>query len=78
MQDNEIYGKLAEVFEDIFDEPVDIKPELTAGEVEGWDSVQHIRLVLSVEQAFGIRFSAAEVGEMKNVGEMVSAIKRKL
>jgi acyl carrier protein len=78
MQDQEIYSKLSDVFEDVFDEPVTVTPSLTADDVDAWDSVQHVHLVLSIERAFRVKFSAGEAGEFKDVGQMVEAIKRKL
>jgi acyl carrier protein len=78
MQTAEIYQKLTGIFRSVFDDDaIVVRPELTAGEVDEWDSLSHIRLVLSVEQAFGVKFSAAEVGKLKNVGEFVDLIQRK-
>jgi acyl carrier protein len=74
----EIYDKLSAVFQDVFDdETVVVTPKLTAKDVDGWDSLTHIRLMLTVEKAFGVRFSASEVGKLKNVGELASLIASK-
>ena len=54
-----------------------LKPGTTADEVDGWDSLAHIRLVLAVSKVFGVRFSASEIGGLKNVGESVDVIKTK-
>lgn len=78
MQQDAIYAKLSDVFEEVFDEEIELSPELTAEDVDGWDSITHIRLILSIEEAFGIKFAAAEVGEPKNVGDLVEMIERKL
>lgn len=51
---------------------------MTAADVDEWDSLNHIRLVLSVERAFGLTFSAAQVGSLKNVGEFAQLIGTKL
>jgi len=70
---------LNEIFVDVFDDDsLVLKPEITADDVDGWDSLSHIRLVISVEKAFGLKFSASEVGKLKNVGEFVDLIKAKL
>jgi len=53
-------------------------PELTANDVKEWDSVNHITLVVAVEQAFGIKFKTAELEKMKNVGQMVELIEKKV
>jgi acyl carrier protein len=79
MENAEIYKQLNEIFIDVFDdESLILKPEITADDVDGWDSLTHIRLVISVEKAFGLKFSASEVGKLKNVGEFVELIKAKL
>jgi acyl carrier protein len=78
MEEGQIYQRLSEIFSDVFDDDaVALKPETTADDVDGWDSLSHIRLVLSVEKAFGVKFSAAEVGKLKNVGELVGLIRSK-
>ncbi len=73
-----VYEKLTTVFRDIFDEDdLSLTPTTTADDVDGWDSLSHIRLVLAVSKAFGVKFSAAEVGGLKNVGEFVDVIRSK-
>jgi acyl carrier protein len=75
----EIYQKLAGIFRDVFDdETLIIAPELTAADVDEWDSLSHIRLVLTVEKNFAINFTAAEVASLKNVAEFVDLIGMKL
>jgi acyl carrier protein len=73
-----IYAKLSEIFHDVFDdESIVLRPQLTADDVDEWDSLTHVRLVLAVERKFGLKFSAAEVGGLKNVGEFASLIEAK-
>jgi acyl carrier protein len=79
MQDSEIYTQLTSIFHDVFDdESIILTPSMTADDVDEWDSLTHIRLVLSVEKKFRIKFTAAEVGGMKNVGEFVGLVKAKI
>jgi acyl carrier protein len=79
MTDEQIYERLTETFHDVFDdEEIVVTPELTADDVEDWDSLAHIRLVLAIEKAFKVKFTAAEVGDVQDVGELVELIKRKL
>jgi acyl carrier protein len=74
----EVYGKLTEIFQDVFDEDdLEVTPDMTADDVSGWDSLSHVRLILTVSKAFGIKFSASETGSFKNVGELAAAISRK-
>ncbi len=78
MERQAVYEKLSAVFRDVFDEDdLVLKPETTADDVEGWDSLTHVRLVLAVSKAFGVKFSASEVGGFKNVGEFVDVIAAK-
>ena len=74
-----ILGQLNEIFIDVIDEDVvSLKEASTAKEVEGWDSLTHIQLVVAVEKHFKIRFTAKEIQEWKNVGELIDSIFNKL
>ena len=76
MDEAQIYSRLAEIFEDVFDEDtIEITPEMSAKDVDGWDSLTHIRLILTIEKAFKIKFSTSEIGRLENVGDLVSLIK---
>jgi acyl carrier protein len=78
METGEIYQKLNGIFRDVFDDDsIAVRPELTADDVDEWDSLSHIRLVLTVERAFKVKFSASEIGRLKNVGEFVELIQLK-
>ena len=75
---SETYEKLTEVFRDVFDdEDLTPTPQMTADDVEEWDSLSHIRLMLSVEKAFGVRFSTVELGGLKSVGDLATLIEAK-
>ena len=72
---NEIYARLDEVFQDVFDDDsIKVGPNTSAKDIDDWDSLEHIRLIASVEREFGMRFKMGEVSSMKNVGEMASII----
>jgi acyl carrier protein len=76
MDEAQIYSRLAGIFEDVFDEDtINITPELSAKDVDGWDSLTHIRLILTIEKAFKIKFSTSEIGKLENVGDLVMLIK---
>lgn len=79
MTSEEIYSQLTEIFQDVFDEP-NLVPtaEMSAKDVDGWDSFNHINLILSVEQRFGIKFKTTELESLQNVGHLVSLIQSKL
>lgn len=70
---------LNEIFRMVFDEPdLVIKRETTADDVDEWDSLTHINLVVAVETKFNIRFALGELQTLKNVGDMIDLIEKKL
>ena len=74
-----ILGQLNEIFIDVIDEDaISLKEISTAKEVEGWDSLTHIQLVVAIEKHFKIRFTSKEIQEWKNVGALVNSIVNKL
>jgi acyl carrier protein len=80
MPENSTIDQLKTVFEDVFEHAhsVTFGPEITANDVEGWDSVQHVLFTVSVEAHFGIKFMGPEIENLKKVGDFVSLIDRKL
>lgn len=73
-----IYPRLTEIMRDIFDDDELVAhPELTADKVREWDSLTHLRLMLTVQKSFGVKFSAGEIGRLKNVGELAELIRAK-
>jgi acyl carrier protein len=75
----DIYKELNLVFQRVFDDDeIVIKPESTSNDIEGWDSLSHVNLVVAVEKHFKIRFSNAEILKWKDVGQMVESISSKL
>ncbi|MGA2536910.1 MAG: acyl carrier protein [Terracidiphilus sp.] len=79
MQNSEIYAKLTEIFCDLFDTPsIALSPDTTAADIPGWDSFNHINLIISIEAEFRIKFQAAELEAMHNVGALVDRIEKKL
>jgi acyl carrier protein len=76
MDEPQIYARLGEIFQDVFDEDsINLTPKMSAKDVDGWDSLTHIRLMLTVEKAFKIKISAPEIGKLENVGDLVALIK---
>jgi acyl carrier protein len=79
MDETKIYAQLSEVFESVFDDDsIELNPALTAKDVDGWDSLTHIRLLLTVERSFKVKFSTSEIGKLENVGSLVALIQTKL
>ncbi len=79
MTREEIFNKMNEVFREVFDdEDITVTDETTSDDIEDWDSLEHINLVVGMEKAFGVKFNVGEVNTLKNVGEMADLIASKL
>jgi acyl carrier protein len=67
--------ELQTVFRTIFNKPdLEIYPEMTAKDVDGWDSLAHIQLIVAVEKHFKVKFKNAEIARLKNVGDLIALI----
>jgi acyl carrier protein len=76
---DKIYQRLTPLFRDVFDDDtIVVTPALTARDVETWDSLSNIRLMVGIEQEFGIRFETAEIAGLPNVGALVDVINARL
>ena len=76
---SEIVGTIKDIMIDVFDlDDLDVNELTSADDIEGWDSLSHLRLVTQVEVHYGIRFSTAEVASFTNVGDMARTIVGKL
>jgi acyl carrier protein len=79
MDRKEILTQLHGVFTDILDnEKIQLAEATTADEVEGWDSLTHVQLVVAIEKHFKIRFTSKEIQSWKNVGELINSISSKM
>jgi acyl carrier protein len=78
MTQTEILAKMQTVFDDVFLDDVKVTPELSADDVEEWDSLLQISLVLGVEKMFNVRFRVGEVEATKNLGEFADLIRRRM
>jgi acyl carrier protein len=71
--------ELTKIMRDVFDDDgITPTKTMTAEDVEGWDSLSHIRLLVSIEKRFNIKFTSAEVEKLDNVGDLLNAIEAKL
>ena len=76
---NTVLNDVTSVFKDVLDtDDIELKYETTANDVEDWDSLSHIQIIVAVEKHFNIRFTSGEIQKFKNVGEMCDAISEKI
>ena len=75
MSESETLDRLNGVFHQVFDDDeLVLTRETTAKDVEGWDSMMHVTLLINVEKAFGVKFSSSEVASLQRVGDLVDMI----
>ena len=71
----QLNGIFCQVFDD---DDIRIAPETTANDIDGWDSLSHVNLIVAVEAHFGIRFSQKELLTCRNVGDLLKSIEGKI
>lgn len=70
--------QLTEIFRDTFqDDGIEIHPDMSSKDIDGWDSLMHVSLMMNVESEFGVRFTSSEVAVLKTVGELIDLIRTK-
>jgi len=78
MEKEQILSEVQEIFRNILDqENLVLSAQTTAADVEDWDSLSHIQLVVAIEKHYKIRFTSKEIQSWKNVDEMISSIQSK-
>jgi acyl carrier protein len=74
-----VMERLNQIFRDVLeDDSIKLTPGTTAADVEGWDSLSHVQLVLAAEREFKVRLRASEIGGLENVGAFVELLERKI
>jgi acyl carrier protein len=75
----DIREKLTNIFREVFDEEtLVLSDEMTADDVDAWDSLSHVNLMIAIEIAFDIEFKQSEIQSFANVGELIAGIEQKL
>ncbi len=75
---NDIPAGLTQVFHEVFERSdIQLSRQTTAADIDTWDSLMHVQLIVAVEKQFGIRFGAGEVEKLLNVGDMADLITKK-
>ena len=73
------FDKLSDIFKVLFNRPdLELNDNLTAKDVPGWDSFNHVNLIINIEEEFGIKFTNDEVGGMQNVGNLKTLLLSKI
>ena len=77
--DKKILKELNSIFINVFDdETIQIDPHTTASDISNWDSLNHIRLILEIESTYKIKFNLSEIEYLKNVGEFIKLLEKKI
>ena len=72
-------AKLQEIFRDVFDDDeIELFDEMTSDDVEDWDSLSHVNLILRIEKEFNVKFTVDEITDTENVGQFINLINEKL
>lgn len=75
----ELLEKMNEIFCEVFDDDaIRITPEMTANDVDGWDSLSHVNLIVAIEAKFNIKFNQKELLTFKNVGDLLNCTHSKM
>ncbi len=75
MQQNEVFDKLTSIFRDFFnDNSIILYNNLTANDIDKWDSLSHMLLITEIEERFSIKFKLKDLKQMRNIGDMVAII----
>jgi acyl carrier protein len=79
MDKRQIFDQVQKIFRDVFDnQSLAIKPEMNSADIEDWDSLAQINLVVAMEKEFSLSFKLAEIQALDNIGGMVDLIERKV
>ena len=79
MPTTQVYEKLTDIFRDVFDDDnIVLTPDTTAADIDGWDSVGHLNLILAIESRMKMKFKTTEIESLHNVGELAGLVEYKL
>ena len=74
---SDVRTKTQEIFQEVFDDPaLVLRDDMTADDVDGWNSLAHINLIIALERGLGIKFATAEIARLKEPGQNVGSLIR--
>jgi acyl carrier protein len=77
MTEAALYYSLSEIFRDVFMRDIELRPELAAKDVAGWDSFKQIEIIVALEERYGIKFHTRELDSLQSVGDLVRVLASK-
>ncbi len=79
MERDEVIAKLTPIFREVFsDNSLELRDDMTAADVENWDSLTHMLMITKVEEVFGVKFKLKELNKLKQVGDIVALVEEKI
>lgn len=79
MDKNQILAEITGIFRDVLDnDSIKLALDTTAADVEEWDSLSHIQLIVAIEKRYKIRFTTVEINQWKNIGDLIGSLENKL
>ena len=75
---DELLEKIALVFHDVFNDSIEVSLNTNASDIDEWDSLTHIRLMITIEAFFSVKFTVSEMSEMQNVSDLILILEEKL
>lgn len=79
MERDEVIAKLTPIFREVFsDNSIELRDDMTAADVENWDSLTHMLMITKVEEVFGVKFKLKELNKLKQVGDIVALVEEKI
>ncbi len=77
MSEDSFYPALAEIFRDVFMRDIDLRPDLTAKDVPGWDSFKQIEIIVAIEEKYDIKFSSKDLDFLRNIRDLAQVLASK-
>lgn len=79
MEHTHLYRELTAIFQDVFDDDsLALTPETTAADIDGWDSMTHVGLIVAIEERMHVKFKSSELESLHNVGQLAGVLEFKL